>query len=96
MAKSGTMWNGAGGYICIYIYMCVCANKYYKILYIMPLCHSCACTHVIQLSGIPAFVHPWINGMTEVVQFASVSSMSDILPTYICTLAHTHNFTQTG
>ena len=44
----------------------------------------------MQLSGIPAFIHPWINGMTEVVQFASVSSMSDILPTYIYAHMHTH------
>ena len=39
-----------------------CAND------VVPLCHTCACTRVLQLSGIPAFVHPWINGMTEVVQ----------------------------
>ena len=43
---------------------------------------------------MPAFVPPWINGMTEVVQFASVSSMTDSLP--ICAHLHTHNFTQTG
>ena len=56
----------------------------------MPLCHTCACTYVIQLSDMPGLLCPWINGMTKVVQFASVSSMSDILPTYICTLAHTY------
>ena len=59
-------------------------------MYIVPPCHTCTRTYVIQLSGIPAFVHPKINGMTEVVQFAAVSSMSDILPTCICTLAHTY------
>ena len=62
------------------------------ILYIVPLCHTCTCTHVMQLSGMPAFVHPWINGMTEVVQFAAVSSISDILPT--CAHTHTHTHTQ--
>ena len=66
-------------------------------MYVVPSCHTCACTYVIQLSGIPAFVHPWINGMTEVVQFASVSSMSNVLLWHFtyCTYAYNYVYMHT-
>ena len=49
-------------YVCVLINIIMiddCAND-------VPPCHTCTCTYVIQLSGIPALVRPWINGMTEV------------------------------
>ena len=70
----------------LYVCSVMCVVIWYN-----TLCHFAVHAHVllyiIQLSGMPGFVRPWINGMTEVCTCEQY--MSDILPTYICTLAHT-------